>query len=232
MAKLKSYPTSESDFHGEINIDIPYLNTAANKARLVTTPTATDALTKAVTLLTQFNTDYQQSFNESTVNDTLKSALKKNLEQLEKYALTILGDIPASVFTVIDKKTLKIEEKESTTRSPAKKPKHTPFVMVSSYKHLLLTIFVGDTDAPDKRAKPEGVNGIEIEIAFFAPTATIPTGVIPNNMFNHWVTSGRTKTVLEFPAEYAKYTIYIRARYINTRKETSAWSSPISTSIV
>lgn len=232
MAKLKTYPTDESEFHGEINIDIPYLNAAANKARLVTTPTATDALTKAVALLTQYNTEYQQSFNKNTVTDALKNSLKKNASQLEDYLYLILDDIPASVLTAADMKTLKIEKKEATTRSPAKKPKQIPFIMISGYKHLLLTLFVGDTDAPDKRAKPEGIDGIEIEVAFYAPNETIPTGVIPNSKFNHWVTSGRTKVVLEFQSENAKNTIFIRARYVNTRKETGSWSSVISTSIV
>lgn len=232
MTKLKTYPTSESDFHGEINIDIPYLNTAANKARLVTTPTAIDALTKAVTLLTQYNNEYLQSFNKNTVTDSLKNSLKKDASQLESYLYQILDDIPASILTAADSSTLKIEKKEATTRTPAKKPKQIPFIMISGYKHLLLTLFIGDTDTPDKRAKPESVDGIEIEVAFYAPNATIPTGVIPSNMFNHWVTSGRTKVVLEFPAEYAKNTIFIRARYVNTRKETGTWSSVVSTSIV
>jgi hypothetical protein len=231
MTTSKNYNLTDAEFNGKINTDVNYLNATANKNRLILTPAASSALTVATAQLAIWNSNYLQIFNNSISSDTVRSNLRNSQTQLKTSMRIIFDDIPNSVLTQADRNTLKLFVK-ADSRTPADVPQSIPFITITEHKHLKLVVFVGDTKAPNRRAKPDDANGIEIEVAFYDSTIPLPTGTPPDKNFNHVVSSGKTKIEIPFASEQVKGVAFIRARYINTRKEPGEWSEVVSSIII
>jgi hypothetical protein len=231
MANLKNYRLIDAEFNGEINNDINYLNATGNKNRLIITSAANAALTVATFQLSIWNSSYLQIFNSSINTSTVRANLRNAQTQLKNSMRIIIADIPDSLLTQTDRETLKLYSKPAS-RIQANVPQSIPFITVTEHKHLKLVIFVGNTEIPNRKAKPAEANGIEIEIAFYDSTAALPTDTPPDKSFNHIISSGKTKIEIPFTSEQIKGTAYIRARYINSRKETGQWSEIISCIVI
>lgn len=231
MAIQKSYPTTEAELLAEFNKDIPYLNVATNKSRLVTTPAAIDALTKANTNLTAFASNYALCNNPNTSTTTTITNKNNNIKTILECIRIIIGDIPQSLLTQNDYDSLGLSKGEKTY-TKATKPTGIPVLTIVEHRHLSIKINVADIKQLNRKAKPEDADGIELEMAFFAPTATIPATGPTDAQFNHIANSGKTKIEVTFKAEQVKGTIFLRARYYNTSKDAGAWSEYIDTIII
>ena len=219
----------DGDFNNQINIIIAYL--IANKVRLVFTPTSQANLTQATALLstagTGWNSIYPQSQNQAVCTSTITNLKNTLRAQLETLLRAIFADIPKSILTQVDRDTLNLPL-PSDTRTAATKPSQIPSLSINGRAYLCVVINVVDNDFPQSLSKPAGIDSIEIQSAFL-PVGTSPVANFPlESDFRHLAISGRSSYSCTYTSDQLQGTSYIRARYLNSRKEPGNWSQPIS----
>lgn len=229
MGTNKRIPTTDAEFNNYINLTIPYINT--NKARLATTPTAVAALTSATALLTTagtgWNAIYPLTQNPATATVSIRSSKNILHDQISAQLRIIFDDIPRSLLTQVDRDTLNIPL-PNNTRTAAAVPSEKPSITIALREHLSITLNVVDSSHPQSLAKPADADAIEIESVFVAVTAATSGSVPQEADYRHLTTSGRCTVVRTYSQDQLRGTEYLRARYLNSRKEPGGWSEVIS----
>ena len=229
MPNQSRFPRTDADFSNFINIVFPYLN--ANKARLVTTPTATNNLSLATSLLTNptsgWNYTYQLCLNPVTATTTVTANKNTLRTQFETWLRSIYDDIPKSVLTQTDRDTLNIPLR-TDSRTPATVPTAIPSISISSRAHLSATFTIVDSAHPQLKGKPDGVELIEIESAFLPAGTTPPAGFPQDSDFRFVATSGKTNYTHNYTSDQLKGTEYVKVRYFNSRNDACGWSEIIT----
>jgi len=229
MPNQSRFPVTDADFSNHINIVIPYLGSV--KGRLVTTAAAQSALTTVTSALTNattgWNYTYQMWLNPTTSTTTFTT--NKNLlrESIEAELRLIFADIPQSILTQTDRDTLNLPLR-ADTYTPSSVPTAIPSVLVRDRAHLSVTLSIVDVAHPQSKAKPEGVDSIEIEAAFLPADTTPPAGFPKDTDFRHVAMSGKATYNRSYSSEQLKGTEYIKARYLNSRNQPGGWSEVIS----
>jgi hypothetical protein len=228
MPNQRRFPTKDADFNVAASIIITYLN--ANKARLVLTPAAIAALASVniyySTSPTSWLIVYPLSQNVSAGTSSYVSEKDTDRQQIETGLTTIYGDIPQSTLTQVDRDTLNLPI-PSGTRTPAPVPTGEPIPSVESHGTLLINIFFTDKDTKVSKSKPTDVDAVEVEGAFLANGVTAPTGFPQDADYRHLGTVGTMKYERIYTKDQIKGSEFIRARYLNTRKESGNWGSSL-----
>jgi len=223
MPNQNRFPKKDADFNGYIINAVPHLTT--NKLRLILTPTAQAKLNKVTTLIqtttTGWNTIYQLSQNPATAT---KTSLRP---QIESALRIIFDDIPKSLLTQIDRDILNLPL-PANKHHRANNTETIPAITIKSRGHLSIILNIADTKNGTSLSKPAGVDVIEIESAFLPNTTTLPIDFPKETDFRHIANVGRTTYQRNYSDDQLKGTEYIRARYLNTRKEAGSWSEVIS----
>lgn len=229
MGTPNGIPRTEAEFNNYVNIAIPYINT--NKARLATTPAATTALTTVTALLTTagtgWNSIYPQSLNPATSTASIRATKNSLHDQIKGYLRVIFDDIPKSVFTQVDRDTLNLPL-PSDTRTPSAIPAERPIISVTQRDHLAVTLAMVDAAHPQSLAKPADADAIELEGAFLPAGSSVPASFPQDSDFRHLTTTGRSTYTRSYTQEQLRGTEYLRARYLNSRKEAGGWSEIIT----
>lgn len=225
------FSPKDADFNNQINVIIPYLNTATIKTRLVLTTVAQVALTSATGLLTTaatgWNTLYPQSTNPAANTSSITDSKNKLRDDIEGFVRTVYGDIPNSSLTQIDRDTLKIPLPKPS-KSPVPVPPNAPEIAVKERAHLTATFSITDPAHSHTQAKPEGVDQIDIESAFLPNGTTPPSNFPKATDFRHLGSTGKFLYKRTYDLDQLAGTEYLRARYVNSRKEPGPWSEIIS----
>jgi hypothetical protein len=227
MSGTGIFPGTDPEFNTFINISIPYLNVAGNKARLVLTPTATAKLTELSSLLntggTGWNAIFPQSQNPALRTSSITQSKNSLRLQIEASIRTIYDDIPKSLLTQADRDTLRIAQ-QGTGGAPAPVPTSRPVAQVDTSQRLQHTISFVDSETPTSRAKPEGVRGCQI---WYKVGSTVGD---PREL-TFAATDTRSPYVLTFDGADAGKMVYYWLRWENTRGEIGPWSDVISATI-
>ena len=224
MPNQPLFPKKDSEFNVSINFGIPYLTT--NKARLCLTPASQSALTTATTLLSGangWNVVYPQSQNPATATVTIIAGKNTLRTQIEGFIKIILGDIPKSVLTQVDRDTLNLPL-PATTHTPAQKPTSVPTLAISTRGHLSITLSILDTVHSQTLTKLKDADSIELEGAFVSSFATASANFPQETDFKHLAIVGKSTYTRNYSIEQLKGTEYIRARYLSSRNEPGNWS--------
>ena len=229
MGSQDRIPTKDADFNNYVNIVIPYLNN--NKARLVITTSAQTNLTSVTALLstavTGWNSVYLQNLNGTSDSTTVAANKKLLRKQLTTGLRSIYADIPRSVLTQADRDTLNINL-PAEKHSSAVKPTSVPSITVSGRGHLSANISILDVEGSRAVTKVEDAEMIELEAAFLAPGATPAAGFPTDKDFHHAATLGRSTTTRSYTSDQLRGVEYLKARYLNSRKEPGGWSEVVS----
>lgn len=219
------FPRADAELNNYFSIAIPYLT--ANKARLVTTPAATAALTNVTVLystpVTGWTTLYPLTQNAALATGTARTSKNLLRDQIKAALRQIYDDIPKSIFTQADRDTLNLPQ-PNNSRTPASIPAEQPSINITLREHLAITLTIVDEAHPQTLAKPADADAIEIEGAFLPVTATAPAGFPQETDFRHLSTTGRSSYTRTYAQDQLRGTEYIRARYLNSRKEPGRWS--------
>ena len=113
----------------------------------------------------------------------------------------------------------------SGTRTAVGPPTTRPVATVDTSQRLRHTINFSDEDTPTSRAKPDGVQGVEIWTKVGEPAPAGPSDV------HYLALDTRTPYVVAFDAADASKTAYYMLRWISTRGETGPWSATVSATI-
>lgn len=225
MATEGIFPRTDADLNNYFSIAIPYLTT--NKARLVTTPAATAAFTTVTGLYstpaTGWTTIYPLTQNAASATATARSIKNTLREQIKSNLRLVYNDIPKSILTQTDRDTLNLSL-ASSTRTAASIPAEQPSINITLREHLAITLTIVDEAHPQSLAKPADADAIEIEGAFLPASATPPAGFPHESDFRHLATTGRSSYTRAYEQEQVKGIEYLRARYLNSRKEPGGWS--------
>jgi hypothetical protein len=233
MATKGVFPSTDSEFSIDINNIITYLNVPANKSRLVITTAAQANLATVTTLVTTagtgWNTVYAQSINPSANTTTITQTKNSQRAQIERLLRSIYDDIPQSVLTQTDRDTLHIALRDKTA-TPVPVPPNEPVIAIKGRGHLYINFNITDPSRPQTQAKPEGVDTIEIQSAFL-PINT-PKDQAENfpaeSDFRHLESTGKFLYKRVYEMSHLAGTDFLRARYVNTRKQPGPWSEIIS----
>lgn len=227
MATKGLFPDADADFNVHINNCITYLNVAANKSRLVFTPTATANLTSATSFLstatTGWNTVFPQSQNPAVRTKTITDNKNVLRDQIITNLRAVYDDIPKSILTQTDRDTLRLTV-QSTSGTSTPTPTSRPVGQVDTSQRLQHTISFVDADTPTSRAKPEGVRGCQIWYKIGSPAAD-------QRELTFAATDTRSPYVLTFEGADAGKMVYYWLRWENTRGETGPWSDVVSATI-
>jgi hypothetical protein len=198
-----------------------------------------------------WNDLFPKSQNPAVSTSTIISNKNDLRDKLEAGLRTIYGDIPNSLLTPIDRDTLHLHERD-TTPTTAPVPANAPVIAVVERGHLWVKISITDPANPHTQAKPDGVSETEVDGAFQsqqdvinAAVAKAASGAAARNIgpvvpiieptfpqesdFHHVGNTGKFLYKINFIASQVGGTEFIRARYLNTRKEPGPWSEIIST---
>ena len=228
MASKGIFPAPDADFNIYINNSVNYLNTAAVKARLVLTPTATAALTRVnanlSTAVTGWNVLYPQSQNPAVRTKTITDSKNNVRSLIEDDVRIIVDDIPKSVLTQTDRDTLHIAA-PSTGGAASPIPTSKPVGSIDTSQRLQHTISFVDANSPTSRAKPDGVRGCQIWIKIGNPAPTDPSEL------TFVATDTRSPYIMQFDGADATKNAFYWLRWENTRGEVGPWSDAVMATI-
>ena len=158
MPKLGIFPSKEDERNTYYGTACPYLLLPANVTRFGISAgnksnlqTGYDAWKTAFPLTQNPDTRTSTTIENKNTTDT----------NLQKIMRTIFNDIPESVLTAQDRKTLNLTE-NSHHHTPAAIPSSRPVGNINNANRLVHTINIADENTKTSRAKPEGVRACQI----------------------------------------------------------------------
>jgi hypothetical protein len=233
MTTNTKFPSSDNNFSLFANSVIPYLND--NKSRLIITTAAQTALALVTVNLTKADDGWNVVYplTQIPAKSTSELILKKNQlrESIETNLHIVYNDIPLSLIEPKDSTILGISI-SPVTRSAVPIPSSVPSITITKHAHLTLDLRIEDTKTKEFLSNVSDAESIEIESAFLPNTTILPAGFPQKSDFRHVVTTGKSKVTLNYDLDQIKGTDYIRARYLNSRKEAGPWSEVVITVVI
>lgn len=137
-----------------------------------------------------------------------EAALRSLIGTIQKNALmtdTVRGELQITV--------------PDTTRTPAAVPATAPTITkIERSAPCSMRLFFADSETPESRAKPDGVGHIELREQI---GGTEPTNCETMQMLG---TTGRSPFRANFEMADMGKTVYLAARWVNTRNQPGPWS--------
>ena len=226
MYNKKRFPTREADFVVTVTIVINYFTVEDNKSRLVITPSANAALAQAITIMETYVPIYQQCQNSNIATATMITTKNALRNQLEATLRLVYIDIQSSILTQADRDTLNIPV-PSNSRSAVPPPSSIPSIDVMEQSHLSVTFKFKDLSNSKSNTLPEDISKVDIEYAVETKNDAGVVIVPTDDDYRHVGISNKTKYTFNYSQDKMKATVYVRARYLNSRNESGNWSQNI-----
>jgi hypothetical protein len=159
-----------------------------------------------------------------TAKNLAKEALIEDVNGIRKL-VGIIQEFPGT--TNVMRRDLEITVRD-TEPTPAPVPSAAPGLSVVSAVGRTVTIRMRDTENPDSRGRPPGVDGATV-LSYLGSTPPAPEDIAAWTFEGN---SGRTTMSITFPPTVQSgATVWLTAFWFNTRKESGPSAQPLSTQI-
>ena len=223
MAHIKRIPAPDIEFNSFLVIIEVYLNVVpgpgadTNAERLGTNALALSVFNET---FAKWETNWTLYDNKDTKTKTVIDDKDDLRDEIEPLVREIQNKAEVSDNITNQARVILRVPKRDDIRTRIEAPTVAPDMTIEKREFLKAVIRFHNPDDPDTKAKPNGVEGVEV----FQYIGDNPPA------FDEWTfigSTGRFLFPITYMAEEAKMTAHIVSRYRNPRGEVGPWSDPI-----
>ncbi len=214
-----SIPGPDPGFHGFIVPFSDYVST--NAADLKVDPVAVTQLTATVTT---WKTAYPAHTTAHSAACGARNVKDQSRAAIEAVARPLIQQFQASTTVTDEQRSAMNINIRARTRTRVAVPATRPVVTVGTGQRLQHLIGYRD-ETTASRGRPAGVKSCEIwsKVGGPAPTDFSQMGYLDNSV--------KSPYKAEYSGAQAGQTVYVWARWVNTRGEKGPWSEPVSATV-